>query len=102
MLLSLTYEPPFAWDELLRFLRDRAIPGVESVEGDVYRRTVRHGDAQDVIEVQHVSGALAVRIPATLDATRIVPRLRVLFEMAKGMIQGKRADENLNPPKTVQ
>jgi hypothetical protein len=29
-------------------------------------------------------------------------RLRVLFEMVKGMIRGQRADETLNPPKSVQ
>ena len=38
--LSLGYRPPYAWDSLISFLAARAIPGVESVAGDTYRRTV--------------------------------------------------------------
>lgn len=37
--LSVSYRPPYAWDQLLAFLAARAIPGVESVTGNVYRRT---------------------------------------------------------------
>jgi len=37
--LSLEYRPPYAWNELLSFLTARAIPGVESVAHDTYRRT---------------------------------------------------------------
>lgn len=38
--LSLAYRPPFAWATLLKFLGERAIPGVEQVESSRYRRTV--------------------------------------------------------------
>lgn len=38
--LSLAYRPPFAWATLLKFLGERAIPGVEQVESAQYRRTV--------------------------------------------------------------
>jgi AraC family transcriptional regulator of adaptative response / DNA-3-methyladenine glycosylase II len=38
--LSLEYRPPYAWDHLISFLAARAIPGVESVVADAYRRTV--------------------------------------------------------------
>lgn len=41
MTLRLPYHPPLAWDELLAYLAARAIPGVESVEGRIYRRTLR-------------------------------------------------------------
>ena len=42
--LRLTYRPPLAWDALLRYLQPRAIPGVEQVSGDTYRRTLSiHG-----------------------------------------------------------
>ncbi len=39
--VTLPYRPPFAWDSLLGFLRHRAIPGVELVEGGEYTRTLR-------------------------------------------------------------
>ncbi len=38
--LLLAYQPPYAWEELLSFLAARMNPGVESVSGQVYRRTV--------------------------------------------------------------
>jgi AraC family transcriptional regulator of adaptative response / DNA-3-methyladenine glycosylase II len=38
--LLLAYRPPFAWETLLKFLGERAIPGVEQVESSRYRRTV--------------------------------------------------------------
>jgi AraC family transcriptional regulator of adaptative response / DNA-3-methyladenine glycosylase II len=40
MTLLLGYRPPFAWETLLNFLGERAIPGVELVDGGRYRRTV--------------------------------------------------------------
>jgi AraC family transcriptional regulator of adaptative response / DNA-3-methyladenine glycosylase II len=44
--LRLPFDPPFDWGRTLRYLSQRAIPGVESVEGGVYRRTiVLDGDA---------------------------------------------------------
>lgn len=38
--LALGYRPPYAWDELVEFLADRAVPGVELVKDGVYSRTV--------------------------------------------------------------
>lgn len=50
--LELPFRPPFDWPRLLRFFGGRATAGVESVEGDTYRRAIDwHGD----------SGLLSVR-----------------------------------------
>lgn len=38
--LRVPFDPPFDWDAILGHLSRRAIPGVESVEGGVYRRTI--------------------------------------------------------------
>jgi len=38
--LTVRYRPPYDWESMLGFLRARAIPGVEVVESDCYRRTV--------------------------------------------------------------
>ncbi len=38
--LFLGYRPPYAWDKLISFLAARAVPGVESVVENTYRRTV--------------------------------------------------------------
>jgi len=40
---QLEFRPPFAWPNLLAYLRLRAIPGVEMVDATHYRRTVAIG-----------------------------------------------------------
>jgi AraC family transcriptional regulator of adaptative response / DNA-3-methyladenine glycosylase II len=56
----LAYDGAFDWDHLLTWLAHRAIPGVESVEDGVYRRTVRGG----FVELAHERrGHVALRIP---------------------------------------
>ena len=41
--VRLPYRPPYDWDAMLSFLAARAIPGVEIVAGDSYRRTIAIG-----------------------------------------------------------
>lgn len=38
--VSLGYRPPYRWKEMLRFLKGRAIAGIDLVRGDAYYRTV--------------------------------------------------------------
>jgi len=54
--MRLPFEPPFDWDAMAAFFADRAAPGVESVSGRVYRRTISLDGAPGVLEV-HPGGA---------------------------------------------
>ena len=47
--MRLRYRPPIAIDPLLRFLGDRAIPGVESFDGTAFRRAVRTPDGAHTV-----------------------------------------------------
>jgi len=49
--MRLPFEPPFDWDAMAAFFADRAVPGVESVSGRVYRRTISLDGAPGVLEV---------------------------------------------------
>ncbi len=49
--LRLPFVPPLPWPVLLAYFRARAISGVESVEGDAYRRTVLVDGEPGVIEL---------------------------------------------------
>jgi AraC family transcriptional regulator of adaptative response / DNA-3-methyladenine glycosylase II len=83
--LELDYAPPFDWDSIIEFLAARAIPGVESVEPDRYRRTIDLEGRHGMIEVRPASGgnALAVRIRFPDPGVRpsIVGRIRRLFDL---------------------
>lgn len=47
---ELGYQPPYAFDELLSFLERRAIPGVEWVADNTYRRCVRLNSADGPVD----------------------------------------------------
>ena len=83
--LKLPYRAPLDWLSLVRFLRARAIPGVESIDDSAYRRTVRIGEASGVIEVRPVEGQrhLLLSVPPELSRSvaLIAERVRRLFDL---------------------
>ena len=82
--LRLTYRPPLDWSEILRTLTPRATPGVESIEGETYRRTVSHDGNTGVIEVRPSRGhSLSLRVigPLSRSILPIAERVRDLFDL---------------------
>jgi AraC family transcriptional regulator, regulatory protein of adaptative response / DNA-3-methyladenine glycosylase II len=83
--LRLGYRPPFDWSRILAYLGGRAIPGVEEVEAETYRRTYRLGGSTGMIEITHepARNALSVRIAGAglLPVRQIVARVRRLFDL---------------------
>lgn len=51
LVLRMPFTPPYDWDATLDFLAERAIPGVESVESGVYRRTITLDGAPGMLEI---------------------------------------------------
>ncbi|MCB1845478.1 MAG: DNA-3-methyladenine glycosylase 2 family protein [Halioglobus sp.] len=49
--LRLPYRVPYRWADVLRFYGLRAIPGVEEIEGSVYRRVLRFGEVQSTVQL---------------------------------------------------
>jgi len=83
--LLLRYRPPYDWPAMLGFLRVRAIAGVESVEGGVYRRTIGLDGQQGTVSVRPAGGnALnaTVRFPRLSALPQIIARLRRVFDLA--------------------
>jgi AraC family transcriptional regulator, regulatory protein of adaptative response / DNA-3-methyladenine glycosylase II len=88
--VRLPYRPPYRWRDVLRFYGLRAIPGVETIDGDVYRRALAVGDAQAIIEVRphDRDGFLEVGM-------REVPAARV-FEVVQAVRQVFDTDAPIN------
>ncbi|CAB3836721.1 AlkA N-terminal domain-containing protein [Achromobacter mucicolens] len=83
--LLLRYRPPYDWDAMLAFLRLRAIPGVESVTGDTYARTISLDGAQGTVTVRPGAGDalhVTVRFPRLQSLPAIIARLRRVFDLA--------------------
>ena len=79
----LRYRPPFDWDALLAFLSSRAIPGVESVAGGTYCRSITLAGVPGSIEASHVAPEILLEIdhPQPGNLLAIVSRVRRLFDL---------------------
>lgn len=83
--LTLRYRPPYDWDGMLAFLAMRAIPGVEHVDGNVYRRVIALDGAAGTIAVTPIGGDrlnVAVRFPKPSALPRILARVRGVFDLS--------------------
>ena len=87
---DLAYRPPYDWAAMLGFLERRAIPGVESIDGRRYRRTVqleaggkRH---RGWIEVAPAARKTALRVTVSASLASVLPavlaRVKHLFDLA--------------------
>ena len=84
--LRLAYRPPYDWDALLRFLASRAIPGVESARGGVYRRTILAQGCQGLLEVTPEPGVdmlrVRIQLPRPEGLLQVVTQTRAMFDLA--------------------
>jgi AraC family transcriptional regulator, regulatory protein of adaptative response / DNA-3-methyladenine glycosylase II len=83
--IQLRYRPPYDWPAMIGFLRDRAIPGVEYVEGDVYNRTIDIAGEHGTVAVEPGQGnalRATVRFPKLSALPGIIARLRRVFDLA--------------------
>jgi AraC family transcriptional regulator, regulatory protein of adaptative response / DNA-3-methyladenine glycosylase II len=82
--LQLRFRPPYDYDALLSFLAKRAIAGVESIQGDVYRRTFLLDRQPGWLEVQPCAGhSLTLRIEQVRPARllHVASRVRRMFDL---------------------
>ncbi|MGH9044563.1 MAG: AlkA N-terminal domain-containing protein [Acidimicrobiales bacterium] len=80
--LRLPFSPPLDWDEMLGYFASRAIPGVEEVKGNTYRRTVLIEGHPGVIELrpgddEHL--LLVAHLPHWEGLIHVVQRARRIF-----------------------
>jgi len=102
--LRLDYREPYDWPRLLAFLRGRAVPGVEHVGDDEYRRIVYLAGETGEIAVRPVRGrsALALSVaPQLLPVLMpLVARVRRMFDLdahPDAVARVLRADRRLAP-----
>lgn len=83
--IQLAYRPPFDWEGIVKFLRLRAIPGVESVALGQYARSIAIGREQGVLLVRPMAGnrlSVDIDFPHLPALPAIIARVRRLFDLA--------------------
>ena len=83
IVVRLAYREPLAWGRLLGFLGLRAVPGVEEVVGDTYRRTLRLPHGHGVVALAPADGHVECRLRLVdlRDLTAAVQRCRRLLDL---------------------
>ncbi|MDF3080589.1 DNA-3-methyladenine glycosylase 2 family protein [Burkholderia sola] len=91
MTFPLPYRPPFAWADLMRFLAQRQIDGVERIDAQRYARIVDLPDRNHNrrvagwLSVAHVPQRFALSVTVSPALTPVVPavlaRVRRLFDL---------------------
>lgn len=89
MTFTLTYRPPHAWPDVMRFLAQRQIEGVEYVDEEVYARVVevarKQGDVTGWLYVRHIPQRYAIGVTVSPSLTPaiapVLARVRRLFDL---------------------
>jgi AraC family transcriptional regulator of adaptative response / DNA-3-methyladenine glycosylase II len=83
--LHLSYRPPYDWEGILAFLKDRSLQGVEWVTPDAYCRTVCINNDKGWIAVRHAPAKNALSVEFTHTLAPVLPvllgRLRDMFDL---------------------
>jgi len=79
--LHLEASGPFDWSAFLGFLTARAIPGVETIDGNRYCRSIVVDGAAGTVEISSTDGAVDVVLRGLAPAAVVVPRLRRWFDL---------------------
>ena len=83
--VRLAYRPPYDWDAMLSFLGHRAIPGVELVSQNSYKRSIAFGEKSGVVTVVPADKNrvdVTVRFPDMAALPQIIARVRRVFDLA--------------------
>ena len=82
---QLDFRPPLAWDRLLAYVKLRALPGVEWVDGTHYRRTVAIGDHHGWLGVSLAPNGAALILDMSLSLApvigAVIARVKQLFDL---------------------
>jgi AraC family transcriptional regulator of adaptative response / DNA-3-methyladenine glycosylase II len=82
---QLDFRPPLAWDDVLAYLKLRAVPGVEWVDATHYRRTAAIGNARGWIGVSLAKTGLALEVEVSPTLAPVIGavmvRVKQLFDL---------------------
>lgn len=82
--LQLSYRTPLAWDSMMLFFKNRAIPQLESVDHDSYQRLIIYGNIRGWFKATlNQPGKIAVEVKLNKSANimELVARLKNIFDL---------------------
>jgi AraC family transcriptional regulator, regulatory protein of adaptative response / DNA-3-methyladenine glycosylase II len=84
--ILLPYRPPYDWATMIRFLKKRAIAGLEVVANDCYSRVIEFDRVVGSIHVTHVPEQSSLQATVRISQLNVLPtiisRIRRLFDLS--------------------
>ena len=84
--LRLPFRPPYDWEAIRSFLALRALPGVEAVGPESYRRSVSLDGVHGAVEVRKPANenylVARIQLSSATPLIRVAERLRALFDVS--------------------
>ncbi len=84
--LRLPFRPPYDWEAIRDFLALRAIPGVEAVGPDGYRRSLSLDGVHGAVDVRKPAGQnhliARIQLSSATPLIQVTERLRALFDLS--------------------
>jgi AraC family transcriptional regulator, regulatory protein of adaptative response / DNA-3-methyladenine glycosylase II len=102
LVLRLPFRRPLCPDNLFGHLAATAVPGIEEVRGDTYRRTLRLNHGPGIVELTPATGHVTCRVMLSdlRDLTTAIARCRWLLDLDADPVaidELFRSDPNLGP-----
>jgi AraC family transcriptional regulator of adaptative response / DNA-3-methyladenine glycosylase II len=87
LVIRLRYRPPYDWSAMLSFLSARTVPGLETISGERYTRTIELDGLHGLLAVEPCGQfehalRVAIRFPRVSALPAIVARTRRMFDLA--------------------
>ena len=78
---TLPFNGPYSWGHMLGYLVKRAIPGVEAVSANAYRRSMRVDGGAAILDVRLDAGGACLTVSCNLPCDSHIDRLRRQFDL---------------------
>ena len=101
--LELNYRPPYAWKNMMQFLRNRCLSKMELADENTYQRLITHGDVCGWFKVSHTENNkidIEFKFNKNPNMMEFVARLKNIFDLdADPMVveNSLKEDEKLKP-----
>lgn len=82
--LQLSYRPPYAWNNMINFLKHRAVVGMELVEGESYQRLITYGEVRGWFKAKLVENnkiAIEFKLNQNANILELVTRIKNIFDL---------------------
>jgi len=82
--IQLGYRPPYAWDNVINFLSNRAIVGIELVENNVYQRLIAYGETRGWFQarlMQNNKIEFEIKLNKNANILELIARLKNIFDL---------------------